>query len=187
VISVTSIFEKAAAAPGPPDLVEFCRNELDEPGKRGCGFVVGLSSEFLLVHSLGDRVDLDGYEIVRVSDVTSIHRAFLRKPFYLRALELKGTRPQVPAGIDLTDVRSLLSSIERNYPLITIHRERAAHNECEIGRLKLASESSYALRWITPQATWEDEYRIYRYADITRINFDAEYERSLALVADSAV
>ena len=60
---------------------------------------------------------------MRVGDVTSIHRAFLRKPFYLRALELKGTRPQVPAGIDLTDVRSLLSSIERNYPLIPIHRD----------------------------------------------------------------
>ena len=72
MISMATIFEEVAAALNPPDLIEFWRKELDEPGKRGCGFVVGLSSEFLLVHSLGDRVDLDGYEVVRVGDLTTI-------------------------------------------------------------------------------------------------------------------
>lgn len=84
-------------------------------------------------------------------------------------------------------MRELLRSIERRYPLVVIHRERVVPDECEIGRLKLASEGTYALRMITPEATWMDDEEIYRYADITRIAFDGEYENTLARVSGSAV
>jgi hypothetical protein len=184
---VGNIYAEAALALQPPDLVEVTRDELDDRGVKTQGFPVGLSPEFLLLNALGDRIDLDGYTVVRLSDITELTRSFPRKSFYLRALDLKGIRPVVPEGIDLTDVRSLLASIERRYPLITIHRERVAPDECEIGRLKLASDGGYALLWITPEATWEHDYRTYRYSDITRVGFDAQYERTLALVAGGAV
>ena len=179
-------YAEASLALDPPDLVEVLREGLHDSNRNIHGFLVGLSDELLLLNLMGDRLDLDGYTAIRLADVTTLSRDFPLKAFYLRAFELKGIRPAVPGGIDLTDVRRLLVSVEQRYPLVTIHRERITPDECEIGRLKLASDGGYALRWITPEATWEHDYRTYRYSDITRVGFDGEYERTLALVAGGA-
>jgi hypothetical protein len=182
---VATVFEEAKAATEPPDLVEVVRSGLDNRASEG--FVVGVSSELLLLHTLSDRLDLDGYTAFRVRDITDFMRDFPRKGFYLKALELKGNRPALPAGIDIATIQALLKSVERAYPLVVLHRERVVPGECEIGRIKLTSESTYALRRITPTATWEDDDKTYRYADVTRVGFDSEYENTLALVAGSAV
>jgi hypothetical protein len=179
---VSTVLEEAEAASHPPDLVELGRDSM-EPVR---GFVVGASSELLLLHTLSDRVDLDGYSAVRVHDVTAVQREFTKKPFYLKALKLKGVIPTRPDGIDLSDVRTLMCSVEERYPLIVIHRERVLADEGEIGRIKLTSGDTYALRFISPTATWEDDDRTFRYADVTRVQFDGEYENTLALVAGSA-
>jgi hypothetical protein len=134
---------------------------------------------------MGDRLDLDGYAAFPLKDVSDLKREFSNKAFYTKALELKGCHPKMPEGIDLSGIPALLRWIERRYPLVVIHRENVGPDQCEIGRLKMASETTYALRWITPTATWADDERTYRYADITQIGFDGEYENTLALVAAS--
>jgi hypothetical protein len=182
---VTTFLEDATAAMEPPDLVEVVRSGLDNRASQG--FVVGVSVELLLLHSFSDRLDLDGYTAFRIRDISELRRDFPRKGFYLKALELKRIRPVPTAGIDIGSVQGLLKSIERKYPLVVIYRERTAPGECEIGRIRLTSRSTYALRWISPTATWEDSDLTYKYADITRVDFDGEYESTLALVADSAV
>lgn len=182
---MTTFLEDAKAATEPPDLVDIGRSGLDNRGSQG--FVIAVSAELLLLHSFSDRLDLDGYTAFRIRDITEFRRDFRRKDFYLKALELKGIRPVPPVGIDIESVQGLLRSIERTYPLVVIHRERVVPGECEVGRIKLTSESTYALRWISPTATWEDDDLTYQYADITRVDFDGEYENTLAMVADNAV
>jgi len=182
---VATFLEDAKAAADPPDLVDIVRSGLDSRASQG--FVVGISAELLLLHSFSGRLDLDGYTAFRIQDISEFSRDFPRKGFYLKALELKAIRPAPPVGIDISSVQGLLRSIERTYPLVVIHREHVVPGECEIGRIKLTSESTYALRWITPTATWEDDDKTYRYSDITRVDFDSEYENTLALVAGDAV
>jgi hypothetical protein len=179
---VSTVVEEAEAASQLPDLVELSRGSLS----RVHGFVVGVSQELLLLHMLSDRLDLDGYSAFRIRDVTVLNGRFEKKSFYIKALDLKGIRPNRPEGIDLSDMPSLMRSVEGRYPLIVIHRERVAPDECEVGRIKLTSADTYALRFISPTAIWEDDYRTFRYADVTRAEFDGEYERTLALVAGTA-
>jgi hypothetical protein len=180
---VTDVAKDARAAAQPPDLVEIARNDLDSGRLSIRGFVVAAGAEFLLLHRLSDRLDLDGYSAVRIRDITGLERDFPRKPFYIKALATKGIRPVVPEGIVLSDAHQLLSSVQERYPLIVIEQERLQPEECVIGRIKLTSENTYALRVISPSATWEVDDRTYRYSEVTRVGFDGEYERTLALVA----
>ena len=181
---MATVAEEAEAASHPPALVEIRRDELDPRPVRG--FAVGASPALILLHLLSDRLDLDGYAAFPIRDVTNLESMFFNREFYLKALELKGCHPVVPVGVDLSNLPTLLRSIEQRYPLVVIHRERVVPEECEIGRIKVTSESSYALRWITPAAVWADNDKTYRYADITRVGFDGGYEKTLALVAASA-
>ncbi len=80
-------------------------------------------------------------------------------------------------------MRALLDSIEKRFSLFAVYRERLAPGGCEIGRIKLASDESYALKYISPEACWEDDDLHYKFSDVTRVLFDGEYERTLALVA----
>jgi hypothetical protein len=80
-------------------------------------------------------------------------------------------------------MRHLLSSVSENFRLVVIEREERAPDECEIGRFKLLTDTKYALKWISPNAKWEDDPQTYEINDITRVTFDGEYENTLALVA----
>ena len=182
---MTSELAQAQASLSPPDLVQVERHRLDDRPLQG--FVVGVGSAFLMLHALSDRLDLDGYECVRLSDVSKLDRAFPRKAFYLKALSAQNCQPIVPEGLDLTSTRELLRSIEHRYPLVVISRELLAPHECEIGRIKLTSDATYALRMLTPEATWMHDDQVYRYDDVTRLGFAGAYENALALVAGAAV
>lgn len=147
------------------------------------GYLLDSSDSFLLLEKVSDRIDLDGYDIIRVVDVEDIETSFDEKSFYESALAVKGERPRKPSGIDLTDIRAVLTSCGAAYPLLVIERELRAPDECEIGQIKLLTDDSYALRWLSPSATWEDDFEIYKLDDITRVSFGGEYERTLAHAA----
>jgi hypothetical protein len=56
--------------------------------------------------------------------------------------------------------------------------------ECEMGRVRIATEDTYVLEWLDPDARWDIDDRPFKYADVTRIDFDGEYERTLLRVAE---
>ena len=179
--SFDTLRDVASAASSPPTLTRVRRGQLAYRQ----GFVLGVSSELLLIERLSDRIDLDGFLALRLRDVTSLDIDFPRKDFYVKALSLKKLAPTVPSGIDLSNMRSLIRSVGERYPLVVIDRELVADGECEIGHIKVASESSYALRWLSPDATWQEDAKRYKYSDITQVGFGGEYETTLALVAEA--
>lgn len=181
-----SLLEVAKEACSPPTLVSVARARLGDPQAKRLGFAVSVSPDLLLLHSLSDQIDLDGFVALRMKDVTSLDTKFPRKDFYLRALQLKGISPRLPKGIDLSSMRSLLRSAGEHFSLVVIDRELASPGECEIGRIKLTSDTTYALRWLSSEGTWERDDRSYRYSDVTQVGFDGEYENTLALVADAS-
>lgn len=166
------------------NLVRIGRHRLEDAAVFSIGYVVDVSGIAVLLNKVSDRIDLDGFEVLRLADVTSCARRFPESGFYRRALELKGIQPQLPvAPIDLSTVRTAIRSINEHYPLVVIHREAIEPDECAIGRLALEGEASFTLRWMTPVAKWVADRRRYRYRDITRVEFGSEYENTLALVA----
>jgi hypothetical protein len=168
------------------DLVRVSRDRLGNPDGYSCGHLLDFSTELVLFHVLSDRIDLDGCDVLRLEDITRLDLTFPRKWFYLRALELKRIAPKKPSGISLTNMRSLLQSIKENYPLVVIERERVGTGACEIGRVKGASAEVFTFQRISSEATWESKDRHYKYAEITRVGFGGEYEKTLALVAGLA-
>ena len=165
------------------ELVYIVRNRFDADGAYSCGCVLAASENLLLLQRLTDRIDFDGYEVLRIADISDFDLEFDHKDFYKTALKLKSLAPSEPPEILLSDMRHLLSSIDENFPLLVIEREERAPDECEIGRIKLLTDTKYALRWLSPDAEWEDNQRTYAVQDITRVTFDGEYENTLALVA----
>lgn len=85
---MTDVEKDARTAAQPPDLVEIARDALDAERLPIQGFVVATGAEFLLLHVLSDRIDLDGYSAFRIGDISALKRDFPKKSFYLKALEL---------------------------------------------------------------------------------------------------
>jgi hypothetical protein len=178
--------EKIAVAASSRELVQIFRDRIDSDGICSRGCILAASEELLMLQRLSDRIDFDGYEVLRVKDITSIDTEFDRKAFYKKALQAKSIERSGPPEVDLTDMRHLLFSVNEKFPLVVIAREERAPDQCEIGRIKLLTDTKYALKWISPSAIWEDDLQAYEVKDITRVTFDGEYENTLALVAGSS-
>lgn len=174
---------KVAAALSRNELVRVSRGGIDPSGLHSEGYLLDASDQFILLHRLSDRIDLDGYEVLRLKDVTKLEIDFPRKRLFEKALKMKSISYRRPMGVQLTNTRALLSSVSNQYPLIVIERELRAPGECEVGRIKLLTDEKYALKWLSPDSKWEDDPEVYDIADVTRVQFDGEYENTLALVA----
>jgi hypothetical protein len=162
----------AAAASG--ELVQIERDHLDPTCGPLRGHLLAFSGHLVLLTILSDRLDLDGYQVLRRQDITAMSSTFSRKAFYERALALKGEVPVTPEGIRISTLKEALRSVQESFPLLVIEREQVAPGECEIGQLKLESHDSYALHWISPEAEWEDDPTHYKFSDITRVSFGGE-------------
>jgi hypothetical protein len=164
-------------------LVRLIRGRVPEEDAEVDGYVVALGPELVALHVLSDRIDLDGYEVLRQGDLLAAVDGFPSDTFYKRALVMKGETPVVPAWLDLSSLAAAIESIRRNQPLVVLHRERMAPGEVAVGCVRQALPSGIRLHWITPRAEWEDDPTLYRYDSITRVQFGGEYERTLALIA----
>ena len=163
------------------ELVSVFRDGLDE--SEWFGYVVAEGDDFLALHSVSDRYDLDGYRVFRNSDIEDVDDDFERRDLVLRAMELKNLEPQPIRWLSLESIRDLVLSIQEREPLVVIEREIVCPDECEIGRVRLDSDSTYSLLCMTTEAEWERDDRIFHYEDITQVSFGGEYERTLAQLA----
>jgi len=147
------------------------------------GYVVDLSSDFVLIHFQSNAITLDGYTVVRIQDLTLVEDKPKRSDFYTEALRLRGYTPKRPVGICLNSIASILESVNKRYPLVTVHREEICNDACAIGRLEKLTEKTLILQWLNPSAQWEGYSPRYRLTSITKIDFGGLYEEALALVA----
>ena len=163
------------------ELVSIFREQLDET--EWFGYVVAENEAFLVIHSVSDRYDLDGYRVFRSSDIDDVDDDFDRKELVLRAMEIKDLEPQPVPWLRLASIRELVFSVQATQPVVVIEREIICPEECEIGRVRLDSEGTYSLLWMTTNAEWERDDRVFRYDDITQVSFGGEYETTLAQLA----
>lgn len=155
--------------------------------KPSVGFVVETSEDLVVLNTLSDRIDLDGFEILRTRDITRVDGEFPRRRFFERALFLKGvTRRSLPP-LDLKSISSALRSANDRFPLLVLSRERIAPDEVAIGRVSRWLPSGIMLTTMTPEAEWAEDRTLYRFSSLTRIQFGGEYEETLALVAQKGM
>lgn len=154
-----------------------------EPGVWINGYVVDHSDKFLLVEEIDNRIRLDGYNILRKNDVSTLKIPNPRNEFYKSALRLKGERRRKPPRISLENTACVLESIGDSWPLIAIHREVIRPGKCFVGRVVELGQRSFVFETIDLHAKFDGELETLKYSDITRIDFGGGYETALALVA----
>lgn len=162
-------------------LVEVRREKFDGPP--WFGFVVGKNESLVVLHRISDRYDLDGYIALRRQDITSIEESFERCDFLRRVTRLKQLSPSQPLEVDFSSMRALMPSAQAEYGVLVIHREELNDDEVEVGSVRMTSEETYVLRWLSVNAEWENDDRPFRYRDVSMVEFGAEYEQTLLRVA----
>jgi len=153
-----------------------------KPDSAHNGFVVGLGAGWVLLHWLDPSIRLNGYIALPLDDVDEVTVLTADDSVAVPALELRGIGPVPVPQIALDELPSLLASIDRGYPLVTIHREWREPDVFVVGRVAQLGEDSFILRHVTAAGRWGDSGG-YRYDDVTRVDFGGDYEDALALVA----
>ena len=164
-------------------LVKFSRKPIDEDDLYG--FVLACSETLTLLHVLNTSTfTLNGYSVILNADV-SLYAVYDRPDYYFdsKVLKLKGIKPQPQPEISIATLPELLISIDKHYPLITIHREKLNVDTCWIGRLAGMTKKTFTLFEIDDCAEWDGPHR-YRFEDVTKVDFGGGYEAALALVAE---
>jgi hypothetical protein len=164
-------------------LVEFERKEIDPHALRG--FVLGTSDDLTLLQVVTDDFALNGYTVLRNSDVTGYTVYDSPDYFLTRALRLKRIKPGRRPRVDLRSWPALLATANEKFPLVTIHREAVSNEVCYIGRVSTLGPKTFILEEIDPVAEWVGRGR-YRYSDLTRVEFGGGYEDALWRVAQEA-
>ena len=162
-------------------VVRIWREHIDRNALQGV--VLSVSNDLVLVHRLSDAIHLDGYGVLRTSDVTQFESRPRYGPFYQRALKVRRERPKLPQGIELDGMGNAIESASRAFSLVTVHREAISRDTCAVGRIRTLTAKTIILRCLTPMAKWDGDYPRYRLSDITLLDFGGQYEDALARVA----
>jgi hypothetical protein len=161
-------------------VVDFKRPKIDDEYLRG--FVLDYSDSLTLLNVLDFNFYLNGFTVIRNSDITS-YRTYDKGDYFLnRALRLKSIKSARKPKVDLSNWASLLLTAQKQFPLLTIHREAIARDICYIGKLVSVTEKTFTLYDIDPDANWDRAYRR-KFADLTKVDFGGGYEDALWRVA----
>lgn len=145
------------------------------------GYVLDIGPKFFLLALVSDRIWFDGFECFRIADIRKL-RPDPYERFAEQALKKRGEkRPRKP-GVSLKNIRELLLTAGRAFPLVTIHREAIDPDVCWIGRILEVTPEIVKILEVDPDAVWEDQPREYRLSEITHVNFGGDYEDALYLV-----
>lgn len=164
----------------PFPLVEVFRDDFDD--QPWFGFLVGQSDALVLLHRISDRYDLDGYIAFRREHISSMEAEFERLDLLQRVIRMKKLQPVAPEGLDLSSIRALMLSVQEAYGALVISQE-LLYGDVDIGSIRMATDETFVLRWLSPEAEWENDDQRYRYRDVTLLEFGAEYENTLLQVA----
>ncbi|PCJ56509.1 MAG: hypothetical protein COA73_11920 [Candidatus Hydrogenedentota bacterium] len=182
MIATDNVIKQVAQAKRYTKLVECYRSKFDDDGVFALGYVVDASEQFVLIHNVDQRITLDGYTMLRIADLTQFDVEVEQAQFIEKALAIRKKEIKRPVLVDLTDMETMLFSIEQNYPLVAIYREDVDPDACWIGSIDSITDKTVTLNEMDPDAKWNGSKR-FRLDEITRIDFDGGYETALALVA----
>jgi hypothetical protein len=151
-----------------------------EPHESLRGIVLGLSDDWALFAGVWDSVTLDGFNIVRRSDIIRARH----EPLFADYLQRHNVwPPKAPEEIDLTDVRSVITTATASATVAAIYREAVAPGKLLIGFVSAWRRKSLRLRTIDTDCTWEDFDMKLRLRDVTQVSFGGAYDRAVLEIA----
>jgi len=176
--------QRLAAALRDKKLVKFTR-PFEEATVSG--YVLDVGPRWLLLALVGDGIRFNGFQCIRLSDVRELQAPHPHAAFAEAAMKKRGERLPRKPRVSVASIEELLVSVNRSFPLVTIHREKVDRDVCEIGRVMRVQNGWLSLLEINPDASWDAQANQYRLRDITRVDFGGDYEEALHLVGGRPV
>jgi hypothetical protein len=149
------------------------------------GYVLDIGPRFFLLGLVSGEIRFNGFQCLRLSDVRRLKVPAPYAEFNVAALRKRGESIEKKPRVNLNSLPQLLRSANRLFPLVTIHKEKADPEVCEIGRVVGISKSHVSLMEIGPDAIWEEKPTEIPLRDITRVDFGGGYEDALHIVGGS--
>ena len=146
------------------------------------GFVVAVGGTWMVMASLND-LRLDGWEVLRIGDVQAVVVEPDEGCVEVRALKARSTWPPIDPELDLTDTRSLLSSIAARTRVAAVHLELDRSDSCYEGTILGVNDGGGAFLEMDTNAEWKRRPRLIDLDDITRLGFGDHYGTTLDLLA----
>lgn len=142
------------------------------------GFVVGVSDRWVAVQELADSVYVDGYEVVRMEDITDVEDD--RESGYIERAVAGLGRPKVdfhlPGGPSTAEV---LRSAADHSALICVYLEMEDDTTLLVGRITRLGDRKFDIQLIGPKGVWVVEPTRWWYKDVTRVEFGDRYSAAL--------
>jgi hypothetical protein len=146
------------------------------------GYILDAGDDFFLMALVDDTIHLDGFLCLRYKDVRKLEAPAKFETFIAAALKQRGERVPKPPSVSLASISDLLLTAATNFPLVTLHREKADPEVCHIGRIAGLNRKQVALLEIGPDAIWDETPSLYSLKEITQVGFGGGYEEALILV-----
>jgi hypothetical protein len=147
------------------------------------GFVVGVGSKWVALQRLSDRIEFDGWTLLRLKDIQAVSLDPDEECFEVKALKARGQWPPSPAALALDQPENMLASAGRDGTMICVFDEFSRPDVCWIGSIAALDEHSLALREVNTRGGWARSTRAFDPSDVTRVDLGGGYEEALHLVA----
>jgi hypothetical protein len=170
---------RASRASG--DVVRVFREDLERDGR--FGIVVGLGAELVAFQRVTEDAALDGYEILRLADLTDCDDGGGYGEYYRLALRLRGTRPTPPPIFALDRMADALAAAAAAYPVVGFEQEALYPGELAFGRVRETTWAGVRVQELSPRGRWWREWTLLAMDSITALEFGTAYAATLALVA----
>lgn len=153
------------------------------------GLVTNIGSGWVLVTSMEDNTYFDGWELLRLKDITRVHRRGSSfEQYFLRAISVLGTGPEVPTSITTAlsgPENEVVASVILSEKMCGISLEKTRPDELYVGIFEGQwGEKTFGLRQISPSGTWHEDLSPFKAKHITRVSIGGRYNNALEQFGD---
>ena len=134
-----------------------------------------VSNELLLIAYWYDFV-MDGFKVIRISDITNIIQnesiEFIKMIFEKEKIKADELDIQT---INISSWYSFFKEIKKEQQIVIVESERKTDSDFYIGRIEMVEDNNLKLLCFDTAGNWDNEASIIGYSNITCVTFQDRY------------
>ena len=150
------------------------------------GFVVAVSTDWVVVRELDDSLFLDGYSAIRLEVVKKVRPAKNRDRFIEELLTARGQWPLEPLVGNFIRTKDVVRFIWSSGNLVRIYEGSKHPEKFWVGVPHKPKKQSVTIDSLDPDGTWSPKPAKFWYGYTTRLSWGYLYESTLREVAGPA-
>jgi len=151
------------------------------------GYIVDVGDDWVVVAATAQSVYLDGWEVLRIRDVSKVNFANKEARRYIdRAVSLLGSPPAKPTGLDVagSDWKDTLKGVLESAPIVAVYSEEKYPDALWVGGVLGHRGKKFGLQEIDANGEWEQVDRTFALAEISRVTIGGRYNDALERFGD---